>query len=152
VYVWVSGFASEGDGPEQASATADGASVGTDENDIDWIRVSLTRGENAPYDESQVTYTVLDPNGNSRTVSDGGSADDFLCTAATIDSTGDPEHCADADEFYDDDTATDTNTWDVGEVLYVPCQAEGDHSITISIKGTTVLDTNVDCDANADDK
>lgn len=148
VYVWVSGFASEDSGPEQASATARGFEKGG--NDVNWIRVTLTKANNAPYDESDVSYTLLDPSGNSRTVLDQGDAstNDFLCTSAEKTGT-DPETCQDGNEFYDDDSTTDTNSWDAGQTLYLPCQESGDHSVTISVKGTTILDSTVTCDAVA---
>jgi len=149
VYVWVSGFASEGDGPEQASATAEGATVA--DSDVDWIRVSLTRGENAPYAEDQVNYTVLDDSGNSfsaahadTSIRTGGQ--DYLCTDASSSSGATGQVCG--TDFHDGQ-AYDSNDWGVGGVLYVPCQGEGDHSVTISIKDTTVLDSVVDCDTAA---
>jgi hypothetical protein len=143
VYVWVSGFASDDTGPEQASATAEGASVGGD--DVNWIRVSLTRGENAPYDEGEVSYTVLDQDGASFTANKtSGDSDDVLCEAAAASSSSNVDFC-DTNAFHDGTSST----WDVGEVLYVPCQGDGDHSVTISIKETTVLDSTIDCDAKA---
>jgi flagellin-like protein len=142
VYVWVSGFASEDQGPEQASATAEGASVGGD--DVNWVRVSLTRGENAPYDEGQASYTVLDPNGNSNTPQGADSDDknDKLCTSANAESG----NVSCTSDFHVKSTS---NTWDVGEVLYIPCQAAGDHSVTISVEDTAILDSTVECDASA---
>jgi len=138
VYVWVSGFASEGDGPEQASATAEGATVA--DSDVDWIRVSLTRGESAPYAEDQLSYTILAPNGDSLTPNPNADGDDALCINAVATS----QTCD--DDFHSD---TNTNEWDVGDVLYVPCQGEGDHSVTISVRDTTVLDATIDCDTGA---
>jgi len=164
VYVWVSGFASDTSGPEQASATADGTAVGSN-GDINWIRVSLTDAENAPYDESQISYTVLDPDGasfspNKTTNDDPG--DDVLCTSAKAQASTGVVWCDDQNdeaEFHDGDTndgnpgtgnGTDNdNSWAAGGVLYVPCQAEGDHSITISVKDTTILDSTVDCETQA---
>ncbi len=139
VYVWVSGFASEDSGPEQASATARGFS--TTGSDTNWIRVTLVKGENAPYGEKQANYTLLDPNGESYSADDS-SATNYLCTDAKV-TTG---SCTNA---FHDGTGTDANTWDVGEVLYIPCQDSGDHSVTITVRGSTILDSAVNCDVAA---
>jgi flagellin-like protein len=134
VYVWVSGFATEDTGPEQASATASGADL-DDNGDVEWIQLTLTKGENAPYDAADVTNSTID---------DSGSSIGFLCTDASA------ADCASSNEhFREDQTNYDGDSWDVGETLWVPCQGPGNHQVTISVGGTTILDQTTSCDQSA---
>ncbi len=147
VYVWVSGFATEDSGPEQAAATAKGVDLSGD-GDVEWIQITLTSGQNAPYSHDDVTYSATAPNGTSLSAADA----DHLCTSAQTDGTH--NFCADGTEFFDGD-----NEWDVGQNLWIPCGSEGDadsndsgnHPITVSVSGTTILDTSVSCDRTVDD-
>ncbi len=129
VYVWVSGFASEDTGPEQAAATAKGVDLSGD-GDVEWIQVTLTSGQNAPYSWSDVT--------NSTTAPDGTSAEQI---------------CETAQGEWGNDWCTDNfgsgDSWDVGGNLWIPCQGDGNHIVTISVSGTTILDARVSCDAAA---
>lgn len=127
VYVWVSGFATEDSGPEQAAATAKGVDLNGD-GDVEWVQLTLTSGQNAPYSWSDVT--------NSTTAPDGTAVGE-LCETAQL--TG--SDCTDGFESGD--------SWDVGENVWVACQDEGNHLITLSVSGTTILDARVSCDAAA---
>ncbi len=128
VYVWVSGFATEDSGPEQAAATAKGVDL-DDNGDVDWIQVTLTSGENAPYSADDVTNSTTDNSGNTI---------GFVCTDAS-----DAANCdGSATEFRE----ADGDEWDVGENLWIPCKGDGTHLLTFSVSGTTILDTSVSCD------
>ncbi len=122
VYVWVSGFAAEDTGPENAAATAKGADLGGD-GDAEWVQVTLTSGENAPYSFDDVGFSV--------TANDGTSVDTIHKNATT----------GATHEFSSGDS------WDVGENMWIACQGDGNHLLTVSVSGTTILDTSVSCDA-----
>lgn len=126
VYVWVSGFATEDSGPEQASATAKGVDL-DDNGDVEWIKITLNKGNNAPYGSDDVTI--------SATANDGSSLTN-ICETAQM--SGSPSTCT--DDFGSSDS------WDVGENLWIQCNAAGNHAITASVKGTTILDTTIKCE------
>jgi flagellin-like protein len=132
VYVWVSGFASEDTGPEQAAATAKGVDL-DDNGDVEWIQVTLTSGQNAPYKASDVT--------NSTTDNTGSSVDLVCMTASNADCSGN------SDRFQEHIDPEDE--WDVGENLWIPCNDEGNHLMTFSVRDSTILDTSVSCDEGA---
>ncbi|PSG97195.1 hypothetical protein BRD56_05915 [Thermoplasmatales archaeon SW_10_69_26] len=151
VYVWVSGFASEQDGPEQASATAKAIDL-NDNGDEEWIQVTLTQGENAAYKEDDVTYSATDSDGNSlgdahlcvAAQNGGASASDSAQGECLRDHGGDGTlDTADETERFFTDLAS--NDWDVGEYLYLPCQKEGNHIVTMSVRDSTILDVSIDC-------
>lgn len=136
VYVWVSGFSSDEGGPENAQVRASG--FDSDNNGAnDWIRLTLVRGENAPYASSVADFTLIH---GSTTVD---TSTDALCTAIHVVS---PIACNTAEDYIDDDAAPD---WDVGDVLYVPCQADAPHQLTLSLRGSTVMDERISCDEPA---
>lgn len=128
--------------PEQASATARGFAVGG--SDTNWIRVTLVKGENAPYQPRDLAYEISTRSG--ATFSSANSAADYLCTSAsrTQDRTasGQGYACAAGDGFQ-----SSQDGWDVGGVLYAPCQEQGDQPVSITIRGTTVLDSTLKCDS-----
>lgn len=136
VYVWVSGFASDQDGPEQASATASGVDLDGGDG-VEWIKLTLTSGESAPYAAGDVTNSTTDPSGGSV---------GYLCVdASTVPCTDDEVKVF--REAVDGGYSGDS--WDAGENLWVPCQEEGNHLLTISVGGSTILDTSVSCDEAA---
>jgi hypothetical protein len=142
VYVWVSGFASEGDGPEQASATAKDASVG-DGNDIDSIprhvdarRERSIQRDDGPLHDARQQRQLLQRRGRGwrrqrRRPLQGRAGRQRTCDGEDFQQSG------------------EDNTWGVGGVLYVPCHGAGDHAVTISVRDATVLDRAVKCDAAA---
>jgi flagellin-like protein len=132
VYVWVSGFANEQDSPEQASAAASGIDL-DDDGDVEWVKVSLTAGENTPYDQADVTASATAQNGTSI---------DAVCEDAQGVTWGSGTLSCDGDAWAGGDS------WDTGENLYVPCLGDGNHPVTFSVRGTTILDTNVVCDTD----
>lgn len=111
-------------GPEQAAATAKGVDLDGDGN-VEWTQITLTSGENAPYQANDVSFSGTGPNGTSI---------DELCQSAQA-SQGTCENPFSAGD-----------TWGVGENHWVPCQDAGNHLLTLSIKDTTILDTTVRCD------
>jgi flagellin-like protein len=127
VYVWVSGFASDQEGPEQASATATGVDL-DDNGTVEWVKVTLTSGENAPYSAEDVTFSVTDQS---------GAAQNFACDDASN------AACEGGTEEF---RATDDDEWDAGQNLWIPCQGDGNHLITASVRGSTILDASVKCD------
>jgi flagellin-like protein len=133
VYVWVSGFASDDTGPEQAAATAKGVDL-DDDGDVEWIRVTLTSGENAPYDFEDVT--------NSTTANNGTQIGETCMDAQGATWSGGNISC-DGTEFSGGDS------WDVGDNLWMPCLGDGTHLTTWSVRDSTILDGSVDCDADA---
>lgn len=111
-------------GPEQAAATAKGADLDGDGN-VEWMQVTLTSGENAPYAVEDTEFSV--------TGSSGERPDTVCNTAETSDGV-----CEDPFRAGDE--------WGVGENLWVPCQGNGNHLLTLRIVGTTVIDTSVGCE------
>lgn len=118
----------EVNGPEQASATASGVDL-DDDGDIEWVKVTLTSGENAPYPADEVTKRIEAPN--------GAAPLGFLCETAA-----DPDCQGSSEEFRE----ADGDEWDVGENLWVPCQQAGEHNVSVSIRGTTIVDATIRCD------
>ncbi len=135
VYVWVSGFATQDSGPEQAAATAKGVDLSGD-GDVEWIQVTLTSGQNAPYTNDSVSFSV--------TGSDGASV---TAVCETARATDDPATVlGDCDDEFNDDS----DGWEVGSNLWVPCQGDGNHLVTVALRGTTILDTSISCDGTPD--
>ncbi len=123
VYIWVGGFGVGGDGDDGASATVQ---PHTGNTTSDWIRITLTSGDNAPYDESDVSVEILDSD---------NSVESTVCD--TPEQEGAYPGCADPFENGD--------TWDVGSSKFVPCAGDGGHQVTLTILGTAVLDREVNC-------
>lgn len=117
------------EGPEQAEVNLRTHDA-EDDGDIDWYRLILASGDNAPYGPDEVRIAVQAPSGDER--------EDRACTA-------------DAGNWDDgcEDPFTGDASWDAGETLYVPCQDSGQHHITVAIRGQTHLDTGFFCDAGA---
>jgi FlaG/FlaF family flagellin (archaellin) len=126
VYIWVGGF-DTGDGQgEFASATAQAENYDGDDQD-EWIKITLAdAGSNTPYTNSSVTVEVVA----------GGSVFDGVCDEPTM---GSPPKCGD----YFGDPAGDE--WAVGSSKYFPCQDGNDHSVTVSVRDSVILDRSVDC-------
>ncbi len=144
VYVWVSGFGSEDSGQEDASVRATGYdSDGNGANDF--IRLTLVRGENAPYGVAALDFNVTDPDNDVLAHRPGGTDGEVLCvtpaaeggTAAGYDAECDG---TDGDPFDGDDT------WSTGAALYVPCQGSGSHLLSVVVRSSLILDTTVRCD------
>lgn len=125
VYVWVSGFASEDTGPEQASATAKVVDL-DDNGDVEWVRMTLNKGNNAPYSHDDVTISATGHDGSSITA-----------VAKTA------QACTEGTDCFGD---TSSDEWDVGENLWVDCTGAGNHIISVSVRGTTILDSTIKCD------
>jgi flagellin-like protein len=132
VYVWVSGFANEQEGPEQASATASGVDL-DDNGDVEWVKLTLTQGENAPYDEADVTISATGNSGNALN----------LCESAQG-TAGTPNTCSTAWGDGSGDT-----TWDTGENLWFSCEGDGNHVVSASVGDTTILESSIDCDEDS---
>lgn len=130
VYVWVSGFASDTEGPENANVRAQGyeSSGGS----TDFVRLTLTAGDGAPYAISVVSLEVIDDTGTVLT-----DKAKYLCAGPAAGTAGE---C----------TTPASEDWGVGNSLFVPCQGDGTHQITVTISGSTVLDTSIGCDEQAD--
>ena len=148
VYVWVSGFASDSGGPESASATARGFDS-DDDGDVDTIRVTLVRGENAPY-----TTECLD--GAGAAVAAGVACNNAWDSASEFIISGSapaPTSAIDAADLGWSAGTTallDGDNWDVGESLFIDCGAAGEAAVTVSVgrgdQKTTILDSTVSCD------
>lgn len=117
------------EGPEQAEVTLS-THRSTDDGGVDWYRLILEAGDNAPYGPSEVRITIEAPTGDER--------EDRACTT-------------DAGSWEDGCEAPFTGeaTWDTGETLYMPCQSDGQHHVTVTIRGQTHVDTGFFCDAGA---
>lgn len=123
VYVWVSGFSSDQQGSENAQVRATG--YDSDSNGAtDYIRLTLVRGENAPYDKDVVDLEGLNHTNEALTTICNDIASS--CTAFTS-----------------------GETWDVGGVKYVQCDGDGPHQITLNIRDSVVLDDRVNCNQAA---
>ncbi len=147
VYVWVSGFSSDDSGPENAQVRAVG--FDSDGNGAsDWIRLTLVRGENAPYGEAALDFTLTDPD-NALTTHDSTAEDQaILCNEPTEDAAGGTEDTCETDHAFGDETTYD-DEWDTGEALYVPCQDSGRHLISLTIRDSVVLEETIRCDEDA---
>jgi len=131
VYVWVSGYdTGEREMPEASIAAKglDATSAGAE----DWIRLTITRAESAPYDFSVVDLTLIAPNGEQF------DASTHLC----LDPVGDASGCVNL-------APGSGETWDHGETAFVPCQDRGTHTLLVTVRNTVVLDPTVRCDAGA---
>ncbi len=126
VYIWVGGFGVGDAGDETASATASAASI---DDTNDWIRVTLSSGENAPYSADDVRIEVLDANQRVETT---------VCNTPSQDAS----YPSCADEF--------TGEWEVGSSKYLPCSWAGSHQITVTVMNTVIMDSSINC-SNASD-
>lgn len=119
VYAWVTMFDSGSEVPEQVRLRA--TTIDTDDNGrTDWIRVTMMSAGNAPYGFDVVSSEILGP---------GGSVGE-LC--ASPDSSTCPVDPGDS--------------WDVGQSVYIQCEDAGEHFVTVTIRGTTVLDDRIRCE------
>jgi len=127
--------------PESASVTAQLESENGQEDS--WIRIGLVEGENAPYEESEVSYNISDPSGERYEDQgpDSGDSDDILCTL--------PEAANGACDGSDFHQGPHRNRWSVDTALYVPCQEAGEHELEIRLLATTVLETTMTCESAA---
>lgn len=119
-----------GDGSEQASATANGVDL-DDDGDVEWVKVTLTSGENAPYPAEEVTEQVRNADGDDRS---------FFCDTAS-----DPD-CEETDDQF---RAADGDEWNLGENLWVPCHENGTLQLSVEVHGSTIVDATVRCDEAA---
>lgn len=121
VYIWVGGFGVGDTGGESASATVQ--TINQDATN-DWIRVTLSSGDNAPYSPDDVSVEVLDNEGAVHsTICNEPDANDTLPSCEN-DLSGD---------------------WDVGSSKFIPCSGEGAHQVTLTILGTAIADRSVSC-------
>lgn len=125
VYVWTSVFSDDAEAPESAAIRATG--IDRDGNGlVEYVRLTLVSGNDAPYNPAAVAVQFLPPLGEVSPV---------LC--ATPDYNG-TTGCA--------TNHTEMEMWDVGESLYIPCQEPGKHMVTLNIRGHMVLDKTMICD------
>lgn len=125
VYVWISGFNANQQAPESAQVRA----VGFDQDGngaTEWLRLVLVSGENSPYADSVVNVTTLAPSGTESST---------LCNTPELSSST----C----------TTPFTGSWVPGEALWVPCQDQGAHQITVVVRGSVILDQKARCDGAA---
>ena len=148
IYVFVSGFDTQDEG--LVTAALDPRLLDANGNSAnEWIRLTLAGGNSAPYPNRVTTIAVT----YGGTALDG--TDVQLCTAPRA-QAGPPAACAigidPALDFLDtaaNSPDTDAGQWAIGEVLYVPCQGKGEHTVTVSVRGVAVLDARVLCDEAA---
>ena len=145
VYVWSSAFSTGQDAPENAQLQL--ASFDTGAGLDQWIRLTLVDAKNAPYDISTLRFEVVTP--DQRVISSTGDPDFELCEsprAIAGDQPGDTTPEAAVVDVDCDESALAV-TWDIGESLYIPCyEPGGRHHVTVTIRGTTILDRSSTCD------
>lgn len=125
VYIYVGGFGAGEGGSESASATLKTLSADSDPR-TEWLKITLASGENAPYPFADVTFQIITPT---------GSTSDSVCDSPQ---TGSPL-CS--------DPFASGEEWSVGTSKFFPCASGGgSHSVTVAIRGTTILDRSVQCD------
>ncbi len=145
VYVWVSGFSTDDTGSENAQVRAVG--FDSDGNGAsDWIRLTLVRGENAPYGEVALDFILTAPDNTGITHDSSETTQAILCNEPDEDAA-EAGTCVVADAFGND--ADDE--WDTGEALYVPCQDSGRHHLSLTIRNSVVLEDSIRCDEAAAD-
>lgn len=127
VYIYVGGFGTDEGGSESASATLKAVSADSDPKS-EWLKVTLASGQGAPYDFSDVTI---------QTVAANGTATTKICDSPNTTVSG---YCH-MDHFFESE-----DTWEVGTSKFFPCSGKGDHSVTVAVRGTTILDRSVRCD------
>jgi flagellin-like protein len=131
VYVWSSAFSTGQDAPENAQLQL--ASFDTGAGLDQWIRLTLVE--------------VVTP--DQRVISSTGDPDFELCEsprAIAGDQPGDTTPEAAVVDVDCDESALAV-TWDIGESLYIPCyEPGGRHHVTVTIRGTTILDRSSTCD------
>lgn len=118
-----------GSGPESAEITRRTHDPDAD-GSVDWLELVLDAGDSAPYAPDQVQATVEGPDGDTR--------GDLLCQTANGSWT---EGCQQPFQGEAE--------WRIGGSLFVPCQANGDHRVTVDVRGTTQLDGGFFCDQAA---
>ncbi len=142
VYVWVSGFSSDDGGPENAQVRAVG--FDSDNNGAsDWIRLTLVRGENAPYGDAAMTFSLTAPDNTLTTHNASDAAARVLCENPDDGGTADDGLCEVAADAFGNDA---DDEWDTGQALYVPCQENGRHLLSLTIRNSVVLEDSVRCD------
>jgi len=141
VWYWVSGHDSEEE-PSFASAAARGYDANNNAA-TDWVRLTLTRSDGLTYSERSIHLSVIGPNGvltygdsDGDGVHDG---DDILCTTPAAIVVSGKRVC-------DGVVLGDPSQWDPGATLYVPCQANGEHTLVLTLRSTVILDTKVRCE------
>lgn len=154
VYVFADAFATDGSGVDRAGISA--KTVDTDgDRETDWIRLLLVTDPGGPYTPAMVTVHLTDEEGNAFLEEDGldeDEADPFLCrtTDARSGDHGLTAKC-DGKQGIKASWFEHGDTWSAGQALFVPCQdASGDgtgtHHLTVTIRGTVVLDKGLTCD------
>lgn len=145
VYVWTNTFAGDDEGSE--SATLRTLSVDLDSDGRkDWIRITLLKGENAPYPMDFVDWQITRADG---TVASGAGGD-VLCTTAEITTGGVDYSCTNAVVAEDcDDPSVDCDEWDIGETFFFPCDASGEYRISVAVRGTALIDNRATCEGPA---
>lgn len=113
----------------------------------DWIRLTLVRGENAPYAPANVSLLLTHPEGVTTSHDFESAADSVLCISPNEDAV----HADRCDSGGSAFGAAPDHAWGTGESLYVPCGASGIHELVVSIRGTLILDEWMACDEDATD-
>lgn len=155
VYVWTSSFTQGHNTNEHAQLKTQGFDPG-DEGETRWIRLTLLKGENAPYHPSAVSFEVVLPDGTVvRSADPGESTQRTLCETPQLvdwlelEDDSPKDGVADnAKEYRCTKIAGDQpdDQWDIGQTLYLPCLAEGANTVTATLRDTTLFDDQVRCD------
>jgi FlaG/FlaF family flagellin (archaellin) len=128
-FLWMDGFTGERNGTERAAASSQAVDMDGD-TDTEWIQLTLTAGQNAPYSGDDIVVDVTGPD---------GSPVEALCK------TG--QYAGGCLQPFDTSPGT-SDTWDTGHTRWIPCQQKGAHILTLHVKDTPVLDASLICDTS----
>lgn len=122
-FAWSAVFAHEGEQPPKAKATAD---VQHTENQGGWIELLLLDAEVEEIPLREVDLAVTGP---------GGEQQSLACETPRVLEEGGPCRVP----------VGEAASWSRGHALWIPCQEEGVHGLTLTVSGGGVLETEVEC-------
>lgn len=134
--------ASSDDVPEDAVRAA--AHDADADGDADWIRLTMVKAGGGPFDAGDVSLTLVRHGTGASYGAD--AATQILCNGASAATAGGSlvAGCAsEADNFLH--ASSSQADWDAGQSLYVPCQDDDTHGLTLTLDETLVLSVETAC-------
>lgn len=122
-FAWSSVFTHEAEEPPRAVAEASTLTV---EDQGGWIELLLTDAEPEAIAAREIAVTATGPHGDTRST---------VCHTPRLVEEGGPCQAP----------VQEGSEWSRGRALWVPCQGEGTHALTLSVHGTGFLDTEAEC-------
>lgn len=146
VFLWVGNFSKHDTDVARPAIRLIGLDL-DDDSDPEWIRLNLVAGREFGYQPADLLVSVTFPSGATATAS---ATEPVACNAAQSAAGVMPlvRVCSAATaNFFD--AASSNPIWHLGEIVYLPCQAGGTHSVTVATLGTLALREDFRCGAPA---